>query len=66
MLFPGAGEPHWVVRILHRAAKTIQEIIMLSIFPVLSAFYLGDKFKWNYGVGFGFIVVAAFFMFHKW
>jgi hypothetical protein len=27
---------------------------------------LGDKFKWNYGVGFGFIVVAAFFMFHKW
>jgi len=46
--------------------KTIQEIITLSIFPVFSVFYLGDKFKWNYGVGFGFIVVAAFFMFHKW
>ena len=32
--------------------KTIQEIITLSIFPVFSVFYLGDEFKWNYGVGF--------------
>ena len=46
--------------------KTIQEIITLSIFPVFSVFYLGDKFKWNHGVGFAFIVVAAFFVFHKW
>ena len=27
--------------------KTIQEIITLSIFPVFSIFYLGDRFKWN-------------------
>ena len=46
--------------------KTIQEIITLSIFPVFSVAYLGDKFKWNYGVGFAFIVIAAFFVFHKW
>src|SRR3981081_2741552 len=46
--------------------KTIQEIITLSIFPVFSVFYLGDKFKWNYGVGFAFIVIVAFFIFHKW
>ena len=46
--------------------KTIQEIITLSIFPVFSVVYLGDKFKWNYGVGFAFIVIAAFFIFHKW
>jgi uncharacterized protein (DUF486 family) len=46
--------------------KTIQEIIRLSIFPVFSVFCLGDKFTWNYAVGFAFIVVAAFFMFHKW
>ena len=46
--------------------KTIQEIITLSIFPVFSIFYLGDKFKWNHGVGFAFIVAAAFFIFHKW
>src|SRR5436853_4937456 len=46
--------------------KTIQEIITLSVFPIFSVLYLGDKFKWNYGVGFAFIVVAAFFIFHKW
>lgn len=46
--------------------KTIQEIITLSIFPVFSVFYLGDRFKWNHGVGFAFIVAAAFFIFHKW
>ena len=34
--------------------KTIQEIITLSIFPVFSMFYLRDRFKWNYGVGFGY------------
>jgi uncharacterized protein len=45
--------------------KTIQEIITLSIFPVFSVFYLGDRFKWNYGVGFALIVAAAFFIFHK-
>src|SRR5438046_4422805 len=27
--------------------KTIQEIITLSIFPVSSIFYLGDRFKWR-------------------
>jgi len=46
--------------------KTIQEIITLPIFPVFSVFYLGDRFKWNYGVGFALIVAAAFFIFHKW
>jgi len=46
--------------------KIIQEIITLLVFPVFSVLYLGDKFKWNYGVGFAFIVVAAFFIFHKW
>jgi uncharacterized protein len=46
--------------------KTIQEIITLSIFPVFSIFYLGDRFKWNYGVGFTLIVAASFFVFHKW
>jgi len=48
-----------------RALKTIQEIITLSI----SRFLRGvsrRQFKWNYGVGFAFIVIAAFFIFHKW
>ena len=46
--------------------KTVQKIITLSIFPVFSVVYLDDKFRWNYGVGFAFIVIAAFFVFHKW
>ena len=46
--------------------KTIQEIVTLSIFPVFSIFYLGDRFKWNDGVGFVLGVAAAFFIFHKW
>ena len=46
--------------------KTIQEIITLSVVPIFSVLYLDDKFKWNYGVGFAFIVIAAFFIFHKW
>src|SRR5438874_10640862 len=46
--------------------KTIQEIITLSIFPVFSVAYLGDKFRWNYGVSFAFIVIDALFVFHNW
>ncbi len=46
--------------------KTIQEVITLSVFSVFSITYLGEPMKWNYFVGFGFIVVAAFFIFHKW
>lgn len=46
--------------------KTIQEVITLTVFAGFSVLYLGEKFKWNYGVGFGFMVLAAFFVFHKW
>jgi uncharacterized protein (DUF486 family) len=46
--------------------KTIQEVITLSVFSVFSIWYLGEPMKWNYGVGFAFIVLAAFFIFHKW
>lgn len=43
--------------------KTIQEIITLSVFVVFSVLYLGQSIKWNHLVGFGFMVVAAFFIF---
>ena len=46
--------------------KTIQEIITLSVFSVFSITYLGEQMKWNYLVGFAFITLAAFFIFHKW
>jgi uncharacterized protein len=46
--------------------KTIQEVITLSVFSVFSVMYLGEPFKWNYLAGFACIVLAAFFVFHKW
>ena len=46
--------------------KTIQEVITLTVFSVFSIFYLGEKIKWNYAAGFGFVVVGVFFVFHKW
>ena len=46
--------------------KTIQEVITLVVFCVFSVFYLKEEIKWNYIVGFVFIVLAAFFIFKKW
>ena len=46
--------------------KTIQEVITLSVFSIFSILYLGEPMKWNYGAGFACIVLAAFFIFHKW
>jgi len=43
--------------------KTIQEIITLVVFSGFSIWYLKQDIKWNYAVGFFFIVVAAFFIF---
>lgn len=46
--------------------KTIQEIITLVVFVVFSIFYLKEELKWNYVVGFVFILLAVFFIFKKW
>ncbi len=46
--------------------KTIQEIITLVVFSIFSVFYLKEEIRWNYLVGFAFIVLAAFFIFKKW
>lgn len=46
--------------------KTIQEVITLVVFSFFSVFYLKEQFKWNYLVGFCFIILAAFFIFKKW
>ncbi len=45
--------------------KTIQEIITLIVFSLFSVLYLKEQFKWNYLVGFVFIILAAFFIFKK-
>jgi uncharacterized protein (DUF486 family) len=46
--------------------KTIQEVITLAVFCVFSVYYLGEELRWNHFVGFGLIVLAVFFIFHKW
>jgi len=46
--------------------KTIQEIITLIVFCIFSIFYLREPLKWNYFVGFAFILAAVFFVFKKW
>ena len=46
--------------------KTIQEVITLLVFSVFSVLYLKEEFKWNYLVGFIFIIFAVFFIFKKW
>lgn len=46
--------------------KTIQEVITLIIFMIFSVLYLKEQFRWNYLVGFAFIVLAVFFIFKKW
>ena len=46
--------------------KTIQEIITLVVFSGFSVWFLKEQFRWNYLVGFFFIVLAAFFIFKKW
>lgn len=45
--------------------KTIQEVVTLVIFAGFSVLYLKESFTWNQGVGFAFIAVGAYFIFHK-
>jgi uncharacterized protein (DUF486 family) len=45
--------------------KTIQEIITRSVFAVFSVLYLKEPLAWNHLLGFGFIAVGGFFIFHK-
>ena len=46
--------------------KTMQEVITLIVFSVFSVFYLKEEFRWNYLVGFFFIILAVFFIFKKY
>ena len=46
--------------------KTIQEVITLSVFAIFSVAYLKEPLMWNHLLGFAFIAVGAFFIFHRW
>jgi uncharacterized protein (DUF486 family) len=46
--------------------KITQEAITLVIFTLFASFVLGEKITWNYYVGFGLVMLAVFFVYHKW
>jgi uncharacterized protein len=46
--------------------KTMQEIITLLVFAAFSVLYLKEPLGWNHALGFSFIALGAFFIFHKW
>jgi uncharacterized protein len=46
--------------------KTIQEVITLVVFAIFSVTYLKEPLTWNHALGFTFIALGAFFIFHKW
>ena len=46
--------------------RTIQEVISLTVFTIFSVFYLKEELKWNYLLGFAFIIAGVFFIFKKW
>ena len=45
--------------------KTIPEVITLIVFSIFSVLYLKEEFRWNYLVGFFFIILAVFFIFKR-
>lgn len=46
--------------------KVLQEVITLIVFTVFTLLvFKTDTFKWNHAVGFGFLVLAVYFIFRK-
>lgn len=45
--------------------KTIQEVLTLVVFAAFSVLWLKEPLGWNHAVGFGFIALGAFFVFHR-
>ena len=45
--------------------KTMQEAITFCVFMAFSVLYLKEELRWNYFVGFAFIVLGVFFVFLK-
>ena len=47
--------------------KILQEVITLTVFVVFSvAFFRNEKLTWNIWVGFALVLLAVFFVYHKW
>ena len=47
--------------------KVLQEVISLVVFSLITVFvFRTERLAWNHLVGFGFLLLAVFFVFHKW
>ncbi|HEX9979506.1 MAG TPA: DMT family protein [Flavobacterium sp.] len=59
--FDGNGGPFSLVQL-----KVIQEVITLVTFVIFTLlFFKNETFRWNHIVGFGFLVLAVYFIFRK-
>lgn len=47
--------------------KLLQEVITLTVFSICSVYlFKSEPMRWNYLVGFVFMLLAVFFVFKKW
>ena len=60
--FDGNGGPFSLMQL-----KVIQEVVSLTVFTVfVTIFFQGESLRWNHLAGFICLVMAVFFVFHKW
>ncbi len=60
--FDGNGGPFNIMQL-----KVIQEVISLSVFTVfVTIFFNGESLRWNHLAAGVCLVLAVFFVFHKW
>ena len=59
--FKGNGGPFSLVEL-----KVIQEVITLLVFSVFTLLvFKNETIKWNHIIGFGFLILAVYFIFKK-
>ena len=51
---------------LTAANARAEEDLYLAVFAIFAMLYLKEPIKWNHLVSFGFIMLAVFFVYHKW
>ena len=60
--FDGNGGPFNIMQL-----KVIQEVVSLTVFTVfVTVFFNGESLRWNHLAAFICLVMAVFFVFHKW
>lgn len=59
--FKGNGGPFTLVEL-----KVLQEVITLVVFTIFTVIvFKNESFKWNHFLGFGFLILAVYFIFKK-